>query len=113
MSPLERNEYMKNVRWTTALYVGASAIGIMLSICGLYFGLKGDIKDGRTEARELITYFSTKTNFKIDSIQHLNELQFQEIREELINNKNIKNPFVNRFFTEKYVNGQLVLIPVK
>lgn len=75
----QQNEYMKNVKWTTAIYVCASCGSILIAIAGAYFGLKGDIKDSRTESKEQIRSVSVSLNRKIDSIHALDNLKFQEI----------------------------------
>lgn len=75
---------MKNVRWTTALYTAVSAASILLAIAGVYYGLKGDIKDTRTETKELFV----AVNHKLDSIQHDNTIEFKNIWNELGRQKN-------------------------
>lgn len=98
-----RAEYMSTVKWTTALYIGVSTISIVLAIAGVYYGLKGDIKDSRTESKEQITAVATMLNRKIDSNQHINEMKFQQI------NLKLDQPF----YTEKKDNGKLIFVPVK
>lgn len=98
-----RAEYMSNVKWVTAGYIGASTISIVIAMAGVYFGLKGDIKDSRIESKEQITAVSTMLNRKIDSNQHINELKFQQI------NLKLEQPF----FTEKKVDGKLILVPAR
>lgn len=94
---------MSNVKWTTFLYFSASTISIILAIAGIYYGLKGDIKDSRTEAKEQITSVATMLNRKIDSNQHINEMKFQQI------NMKLDQPA----FTERRADGKLILVPVK
>lgn len=96
MSNEERNEYMRNVRWTTAIYTVGAAGSLLLGMVGLYYGLKGDMKDIRTEAREEIQNVSNRLNAKMDSVQNNNILQFQEIKEQLDNRVDVvKNVIIN------------------
>jgi Na+-transporting NADH:ubiquinone oxidoreductase subunit NqrC len=99
----DKQEYMSNVKWTTALYIGASTISIVLAIAGVYYGLKGDIKDSRVEAKEQIISVATMLNKKIDSNQHINELKFQQI------NMKLDQPA----FTERKSDGKIILVPSK
>lgn len=99
----DRHEFMNNVKWITAGYVLASTVSIVLAIAGVYYGLKGDIKDSRIESKEQITAVATMLNWKIDSNQHVNELKFQQI------NLKLEQPF----FTEKKVDGKLILVPAR
>lgn len=111
MSNEEHNEYMKNVRWTTGLYVFGSTISIVLAMAGVYYGLKGDIKDTRTEDREQIQSVSNRLNSKIDSLQNYNVLQFQEIRQQF--ESKAESHSTSKLFTEKWVSGKLTFIPIK
>lgn len=95
-----KQEYMSNVKWMTALYVGASTISIVLAIAGVYYGLKGDIKDSRVAAKEQITAVATMLNRKIDSNQHINDLKFQQIMDQ------------PGFIERRTVNGKIILEPV-
>ena len=115
---MSNDEYMRNVRWTTALYIAVSAASVLLAIAGVYYGLKSDIKDGRTETRELFL----ATNHKLDSVQHDNSINFQQVWEEIKDLKENKSltikyhapaPKNNSLFTERYINGKLTFIPVK
>lgn len=101
MTDSHSKEYMSNVKWMTALYVGASTISIVLAIAGVYYGLKGDIKDSRTAAKEQITSVATMLNRKIDSNQHINDLKFQQIMDQ------------PGFIEHKTVSGNIILEPVK
>lgn len=123
MSNQEASEYMRNVKWTTAGYLFASTISIVLAIAGIYYGLKGDIKDNKTEAREQIQYVFNKLNSKIDSNQRDNLDQFKDIRQQINDIPQGSNTTIikhlpsrpkstARFFIEKYVNGKLAFIPV-
>lgn len=75
----QQHEYMKNVRWTTALYALSGFGSILMAIAGAYFGLKGDIKDSHTDSKQQITSVSVNLNRKIDSLHALDNLKFQEI----------------------------------
>ncbi len=97
-------EYMRNVKWTTALYSAVSAGSILIAMCGMYYGLKGDIKDNRVTSHEELTAAVVSINRKQDSIQHINDLKFGDIWEV------IKNP---TWVTEKRANGRLMIVPVK
>lgn len=108
---MSNDEYMRNVRWTTALYVAVSAAGVIISIAGVYYGLKSDIKDGRNETRALFL----ATNHKLDSVQHDNSINFQQIWKEIGDLKESKSAKSKpgALFTEKYINGHLTFIPVR
>lgn len=99
----DRQEYMSNVRWTTALYIGASTISIVIAIAGVYYGLKGDIKDSRTESREQITAVANMLNRKMDSINHVTDLKIQQINMKL----------GDAAYTEKKKDGSIYLVPIK
>lgn len=123
MSNQEANEYMKNVKWTTGLYLLASTVSIVLTISGIYYGLKGDIKDNKMEAKEQIQYVFNKLNTKIDSNQRVNDSQFKDILQQIsdippaqhttiIKRQQVSPKPRMRFFIEKWVNGKLAFIPV-
>ena len=76
---MSESEYMKNVRWTTAIYTCCSAGSILLAMAGMYFGLKGDIKDNRVTSHEELTMAVVSINRKQDSIQHVNDIKFNDI----------------------------------
>lgn len=76
---MSESEYMKNVRWTTAIYICCSAGSILLALAGMYFGLKGDIKENRVTSHEELTYAVVSINRKQDSIQHVNDIKFNDI----------------------------------
>ena len=103
MSDNERNEYMRNVRWTTAIYTCCSAGSILLAMAGMYYGLKGDIKDNRTSSRAELTAAVVSINKKQDSIQHVNDMKFKDVWYVL------KTPAL---VTQKRTNGELTFIPV-
>jgi len=104
VSSEERNEYMRNVRWTTAIYVCCSAGSILLALAGMYFGLKGDIKDNRVTSHEELTAAVVSINRKQDSLQHINEGNFKDIWNV------IKYPSL---VTQKKVDGRIVWEGVK
>lgn len=97
-------EYMRNVKWTTALYSAVSAGSILIAMCGMYYGLKGDIKDNKVTSHEELTAAVVSINRKQDSLQHINDNNFRDIWNV------IKNPSM---VTERKVNGRLVLIPAR
>ena len=57
---------MKNVKWATAIYSAVSCGSVLIAMCGMYYGLKGDIKEnGVTE-----TMHYREMNHKVDSISN-------------------------------------------
>lgn len=116
---IERSEYMRNVKWTTGIYLLGSTVSIVLAVAGVYWGLKGDIKDNRQEAKSQIQLVWFRLNSKIDSVQNLNERHFDQM-ETRINNipqpRTIivrpKSPTVG-YFTQRWVDGKLGFFPVK
>jgi len=83
MTTTQQNEYMKNVKWTTAGIVFTSTISIIVTLVWFFSDIKSDIKDTRTSGREQITAVSTAIRKTIDSIQNLNNEKFQSIADEL------------------------------
>ncbi|MCW3111354.1 MAG: hypothetical protein JWQ09_5860 [Segetibacter sp.] len=124
MSNEEHNETMRNVRWTTFIYTSASAASILLAIAGMYWGLKGDIKDNRVTSH-------IELNAAVDSIkmseqrtQQMNELNFQSIWNEIknIENKTPASKIIYRYkqakniyFTERKdpATGKISYIPIE
>jgi hypothetical protein len=95
-----QNEYMKNVKWTTAGIVLTSTISIIITIIWFLSGIKDDIKDTRTSSKEQMTAVR-KT---IDSVQTINNTKFQSIEDELqyleVTKPNKRSP--SRYLTEKF-----------
>lgn len=121
MSNQEANEYMRNVKWSTAIYLFVSTISIVLAIAGIYYGLKGDIKDSRTEAKEQIRFVFTTLNTKIDSLQRITDDNFKDIATQINGIPPSKNTTIikhqtpksnTHFFIERWINGKLAFIPV-
>lgn len=120
MSNEERNEYMRNIKWTTGIYFFVSTISIVLSLAGVYYGLKGDIKDSRNDAKEEAHIIYYKLKSSIDSSNNANSMQFMDIREQLKavpQSKTIivrprKVAGVAGMFIERYINGKLCFVPV-
>lgn len=122
MSNQEANEYMRNVRWSTARNILVSTISLVLTGAGGYYGLKGDIKDSRAESKEQIRYVFTVLNNKIDSLQRGNVENFKDLASQINGIPPIKNttiikhipvkPNTPRLYIEKWVNGKLAFIPV-
>lgn len=111
-------EYMKNVRWTTFIYSAVSAGSILLAIAGVYYGLKGDITDNRTQAREQIEHVANRLNSKIDSIHSVDLLEFQDIRQQISNMPSQARRAASvgstyGLYIQRVVNGKLTFIPYK
>lgn len=97
------SQYMEDVKWSTMLFqVVPAVVSILIAIIGCYFGLKGDIKDSRTESREQITAVATMLNKKIDSVQHKNDMHFQKIDTKL-----------EPLFNTSGEQGKLIFVPAK
>lgn len=122
MSNQEANDWMKNVRWSTARNILASTISIVFLGTGAYYGLKGDIKDSRIEFKEQIRFVFTTLNNKIDSLQRGNVQSLNELKTQRNNLPEPKNTTIIRYtpaklntprlYIEKWVNGKLAFIPV-
>lgn len=120
MSNEERNEYMRNVRWTT---FGYFAFAVASLLVGGAFGvaeIKGDIKDTKIEGKE--HYIAI--NHKLDSIQHDNSIEFKDIWKAIKGIDTSKNTKTiikylpakkskGEFFTERWINGKLYLLKVE
>lgn len=116
----ERNEYMRNVKWTTAGIVFSSTVSLIVGLVWFCSDIKGSIKDvsnavkdARTEAREQLTAAVTSINRRIDSneFHHKNDIQAIWV----VLNGNKPQPAIPpgfKFFTEKRVNGKIVIVPV-
>lgn len=111
---------MRNVKWTTALYVVGSAISIIIALVWFCSDIKDSIKDTGTIADKHLTAAVTSINRKQDSLQHLNDLQFMaiwdrvdNIAKEPVNNKPIRNRQPNGCMIERYIDGHLTRIPIK
>lgn len=113
---------MRNVRWSTAIYLFVSTISIVLAIAGIYYGLKGDIKDGRAEAKEQIRFVFTTLNSKIDSLQRMTNDNIKDLADQISEIPAPKNTTIIKhikpvgkpipLFTEKWINGKLIFVPV-
>lgn len=106
---------MRNVKWTTAGIVFSSTISLI--VAGVWFcsDLKGDIKDGRIEAREQLTAAVTSINKKIDSNQRNNDFQFNDIWV-VLNSRGVKHSAPNNEYgclIEQVVNGKRIFRAVK
>ncbi len=118
MSEQERSQYMKNVRWTTFWYAAFTAISLVITGTLGVASIRGDIKTlAITEQSHYVS-----TNHKIDSLQHDNNIEFKDIWKAIRANDSIKQairvvyknrPRSNSYVTERWINGKLVLIPVK
>jgi len=84
------------------LQIVPAVVSILIAIIGCYYGLKGDIKDAATQSREQTTALSNQLNRKIDSVQHKNDLKFQEI--------NLK---LDPLLAPKGEPGRLIFVPKK
>lgn len=111
---------MQNVRWKTAIYILCSTISIVLSIAGVYYGLKSDIKDNRTEGKEEAHAFYYKLRYALDSSNADTRLQIQGITQliySLPQSKTIiihpkQKGAVGGMFEERYIDGKLTFVPV-
>lgn len=111
MSNEERNEYMRNVKWTTALYTIGSLATVLLSLSAAYHGLENAIKDSKLYSKELFV----RTDRKIDSIHAEDKLRFQSIEDKLNTVKTPPKPKRSKttesgLFTEQWVNGKLTFV---
>lgn len=121
MSEQEHNEYMKNVKWKTSIWLAGSLGTILLTLAGIYYGLKGDIKDGRYDTKTQVQGVYYRLNSKIDSLQSSNDLQFQDIRQQLQAIPAAKTVIIRPslpgktvgLFTQRWVDGKLGFFPVK
>jgi hypothetical protein len=123
MTQDQSNEYMRNVKWTTAGIVFSSTISLIVALVWFFSDIKGDIesvrvqvKDARTEAREQLTGAVTSINRRIDSNEynHKNEIQAIWL---IINSKYPKETGTHvGLYTERVdiINGKRVtrLVPV-
>lgn len=111
----ERDEYMKGVRWKTAAYAVGTWTTIILAIAGAYYGLKADIKDSKSECKEMIAIL----NKKMDSTQQVNGIQFQKIQDDISaisDRTTVVNHIIHKGSIagyERWVNGRLTFIPIK
>lgn len=116
----ERNEYMRNVKWTTAGIVFSSTVSLIVGLVWFCSDIKGSIKDvsnavkdARTEAREQLTAAVTSINRRIDSNEFHHKNDIQAIWVVLNGNKQPQQLQQNlKFYTEKKVNGKVVLVAV-
>lgn len=109
---------MGNVRWVTFGYAAFAMASILI---GGAFGvaeIKADIKDTKSEGRE----HYVNINHKLDSIQHDNKIEFRDIWNAIKGIDSSKNERVivkympakkpkGEFFTQKWVNGKLYMVP--
>jgi hypothetical protein len=88
MSPTneQRGEYMRNVKWTTAGIVLSSTISVIVAIVWFCSDIKSDIagvraevKDARTEAREQLTNAVTSVNRRIDSNEYNHKIEMSSV----------------------------------
>lgn len=118
---IERSEYMRNVKWTTGIYLLGSTVSIVLAVAGVYWGLKGDIKDNRQEAKSQIQNVYYRLDKKMDSLQSSNERHFDLIDNRFDNLPASKTVIVRSkpvgaavgYFTQRWVDGKLGFFPVK
>lgn len=82
----QRNEYMRNVRWTTAGIVFSSTISLIVAIVWFCSDIKSDIvdvrvavKDARTEAKEQLTAAVQSINKRIDSNEYNHKAEMQSV----------------------------------
>lgn len=119
MSNEEHNAYMKDVKWTTNLYIVGSLGTVLLAVAGMYYGLKDDNKTSRQI--EQVHYVAT--NHKIDSINHDTKIELANLRNDISNLPQPKNTTIIKtnivpkgtvgLFTARYVDGKLGFFPVK
>lgn len=117
MTVEQSNEYMKNVKWTTAGIVFSSTISLVVALVWFSSDIKQDIVKSRSESKEQITAVYSALNRKIDSNQHTNDLQFQSIWFQLneakpVSKKAVRTPSKTGCFIQKYINGKREFIPV-
>lgn len=114
MTDEAKNEYMRNVKWSTALYVGISTASIIVSIVWFAAGIekRQDVSDITNKNERLA--LEGRLNARIDTVivnqiraQSNNDIQFQEIRDALKG-----NPSHSGYF-ERYKNGKLTFVPAK
>lgn len=113
MTDEAKNEYMRGVRWTTALYVFVSTVSIIISIVWFAAGIekRQDVSDITNKNERLA--LEGRLNARIDTVivnqikaQNKNDIQFQRIQDELEN-----KPHPGYF--ERYIKGKLTYIPAK
>lgn len=110
MKIVSGDEYMSKVKWVTFWYFAASVGSLLVGGAFGVAAIKGDILQSRQDSKDQIVSVYNRLDKKIDSAQYKNDLQFQAIWNEL---KNKTGKFQGMgYFTERYVNGKLVLIPV-
>lgn len=122
MSNEEHNEYMRDVKWKTALAIFGSAASILIALVWFCSDIKESIKDTGINADKHLTSAVTSINRKQDSLQHLNDLQFLAIWDAV---DNIKPPVQEKKYQykvapqqngcmiERYVDGHLTRTPIK
>lgn len=116
----EEHQYMRNVKWVT---FGYAAFAVASLLIGGAFGvaaIKSDIKDTQTQSKE----YYVATNHKMDSIQHDNRTEISNIwsaikalqpekeTKTIVKYLPAKKP-KGSFFTQKWINGKLFMIPVE
>lgn len=116
MSNDERNEYMKNVKWTTAGIVFSSTISMIIALVWFTSDIKAEIKNNSVVAHtELLQAVDT---IKMDNERrdHRNDLQFQALWNEL---KNIRPSIIYKYKTASFytqhkdAHGNLTFQPIK
>lgn len=114
MSELEFSQYMKNVKWASALRFYISSIAFVCTIAGLYFAIKADIVGVNTNLTELINRNYYAQNKKTDSLDSGYQLQFSDIWNALDkkHKKQTHTPTTGCVI-EKYIGGHLTYVPIK
>lgn len=121
MTKEQTDEFMKNVRWSTVVYIAIAVIPMIIAFVWFLSGIKADVtatrvdvKDARTEAREQLTAAVTSINKRIDSIQYKQNSEIKEIWM-IINPDNLRRLQYPKMglFTQKMVNGKRIWIPYK
>lgn len=113
MSEQEKNEYMKDVRWKTALYTAYIFAALLISGTGGVYILKADIKgvsnevfmlrrDNKADNRELHHY--------VDSLHHDDITQFHDVWN-AIHGIPFNKAQVDGCIVERIINGRRVFVP--
>lgn len=73
------DEFMRNVRWKTMLYISFTGASLLLAGAGMYYGLKGDIRES--------TYMSTmhylSLDKKIDSLHLIDRDDIRSVKDDI------------------------------
>lgn len=79
MTTEQLSEYMRGIRWKTAGYVAFTGASLLIAGCGMYYGLKSDIRES--------TYVSTlhyiSLDRKIDSLHYIDREEIQSVKNDI------------------------------